>query len=198
MIIIKDDVLVHTDNAGDVIEHFGVKGMKWGQRRVVSNAGALRAQKKVNKLKKRVRDGFGNELKDELGSALRLGLVDAQGVRIINNTKLERQQAKILSNKKGISLKDARRQLSDKDYKDTRETRKKYDEAKSKYGKDDIRTKRAKMKYKATMHRDTANALIRKSGSYIFDPTATNVTINQHRKSAMAYAGRYRGMGGKG
>lgn len=30
MIIIKDEVIVHTDNAGDVIEHFGVKGMKWG------------------------------------------------------------------------------------------------------------------------------------------------------------------------
>lgn len=32
MIIIKDDVLVHTDNAGDVIEHFGIKDMKWGVR----------------------------------------------------------------------------------------------------------------------------------------------------------------------
>lgn len=36
MIIIKDDVIVHTDKAGDVIEHFGVKGMKWGVKKLGS------------------------------------------------------------------------------------------------------------------------------------------------------------------
>lgn len=36
MIIIKDNVLVHTDNTGDVIEHFGVKGMKWGVKKLGS------------------------------------------------------------------------------------------------------------------------------------------------------------------
>lgn len=30
MIIIKNDGLVHTDNTGDVIEHYGIKGMRWG------------------------------------------------------------------------------------------------------------------------------------------------------------------------
>ena len=29
----------------EVIEHFGIKGMKWGHRRVVSSRGAARAQK---------------------------------------------------------------------------------------------------------------------------------------------------------
>ena len=34
MLIINEDTLIHTDSSSDVIEHFGVKGMRWGQRRV--------------------------------------------------------------------------------------------------------------------------------------------------------------------
>lgn len=32
MIIINEDEIYHTDNVQDVIEHHGVKGMKWGRR----------------------------------------------------------------------------------------------------------------------------------------------------------------------
>ena len=44
MKIINGDKLIHTDNAGDVIEHFGTKGMKWGVRKAVraaSNVGKI-------------------------------------------------------------------------------------------------------------------------------------------------------------
>ena len=37
MIIINEDTLIHTDSSSDVIEHFGVKGMRWGQRRARVN-----------------------------------------------------------------------------------------------------------------------------------------------------------------
>jgi hypothetical protein len=30
MIILKDDILIHVDSSTDIIEHYGVKGMKWG------------------------------------------------------------------------------------------------------------------------------------------------------------------------
>jgi len=32
MLIIKENELLHTDSCQDIIEHHGIKGMKWGQR----------------------------------------------------------------------------------------------------------------------------------------------------------------------
>ena len=33
MIIIKDDTLTHVDSSLDILEHYGVKGMRWGKHR---------------------------------------------------------------------------------------------------------------------------------------------------------------------
>ena len=33
MIILKDDILIHVDSSTDIIEHYGMKGMKWGSVR---------------------------------------------------------------------------------------------------------------------------------------------------------------------
>ena len=43
MIIISENELIHTDSFSDVIEHHGVKGMKWGQRMKRWGAAAGRA-----------------------------------------------------------------------------------------------------------------------------------------------------------
>ena len=85
----------------DVIEHFGIKGMKWGPRRVVSSRGAARAQRKLTRLNKRMTDTIGNRFKDEFAGSFQ-GL-DGQYRRYQNGRKIEKQQAKILSNKK-VSL----------------------------------------------------------------------------------------------
>ena len=101
MIIINEDTLIHTDSSSDVIEHFGVKGMRWGQRRVISNRGAARAQKRIKKLKARTANTMKNTLKD-IGYSALLGGRPEQ-IRYSNNKSLENNQAKLLSNKKGIS-----------------------------------------------------------------------------------------------
>ena len=44
MIIISENELVHTDSFSDVIEHHGVKGMKWGQRMKRWGSAAGRAE----------------------------------------------------------------------------------------------------------------------------------------------------------
>lgn len=57
MIIIYDGEIYHTNTSEDIIEHHGIKGMKWGQRLrgnyVVGSDTANRAQKKILRLQKR-------------------------------------------------------------------------------------------------------------------------------------------------
>jgi len=53
MKLINGDKLVHTDNSEDVIEHFGIKGMKWGQRiRSAIERGNARAENSTRGLQR--------------------------------------------------------------------------------------------------------------------------------------------------
>lgn len=38
MILIEENKLIHADSCDDVIQHFGIKGMKWGNRKAVAYA----------------------------------------------------------------------------------------------------------------------------------------------------------------
>lgn len=49
MIIIYEDEIYHTDSCEDVIEHHGVKGMKWGQR--IKRWGSAAGQTAINTLR---------------------------------------------------------------------------------------------------------------------------------------------------
>ena len=172
----------------DVIEHFGIKGMKWGQRRIVSSRGAARAQRKLTKLNKRMSDTAMNRFMDEFAGSFQ-GL-DGQYRRYQNGRKIEKQQAKILSNKKGISYKDAYKQVR-KPYDGAyHEARNKWKESKSKYGKNDPRTLRDKMKYREELYRSSRKDLMDKSGHYVHERTMSNSFINNYGANASMYGGR--------
>ena len=51
MIILKDDKLVHVDSSTDIIEHYGVKGMRWGRRRANMKKVRQEQNSRVKKLK---------------------------------------------------------------------------------------------------------------------------------------------------
>ena len=52
MLIISEKELIHTDDFNDVIEHFGIKGMKWGQRRNNQYAGLPKVGQFSGRIKK--------------------------------------------------------------------------------------------------------------------------------------------------
>ena len=59
MIILKDGLLTHVDSSTDILEHYGVKGMKWGKHRA-----NIKAAKKLRKVTRRNlnydKDNLGN------------------------------------------------------------------------------------------------------------------------------------------
>lgn len=189
----------------DTIQHFGVKGMKWGQRRVVSSFGAARAQKKLRRLNKRMTDTMGNRFKNELATIPYGGTIDGQYRRIQNGWKIEKQKAKILSNKKGISYKDAYKQIRKPYDGSTDAARAKWKESAKEYGKRDPRTLRDKMNYRSEHNKSMRKDLIDKSGFYALERTQTNSYINDYgrfaernKRKAMNYSQMARNAGLKG
>ena len=68
MIVLMDDELVHVDSSLDVLEHYGVKGMKWGKHRAnMRLAKALRKQGSKNLEEDKVGYGVGYILGYALG-----------------------------------------------------------------------------------------------------------------------------------
>ena len=51
MIIIKGDTLTHVDSSTDIIEHYGVKGMRWGKHRANMKKVRQEQKSRVKKLK---------------------------------------------------------------------------------------------------------------------------------------------------
>ena len=62
MIVLMDDKLVHVDSSLDIIEHYGVKGMKWGKHRANMRETKARRKQGLNKLADRKKEyavGYG-------------------------------------------------------------------------------------------------------------------------------------------
>lgn len=68
MKLINGDKLIHTDNSEDVIEHFGIKGMKWGVRSRHADLRANHASYK--KLKKQAKGIVKDLAKEHKGDGL--------------------------------------------------------------------------------------------------------------------------------
>ena len=51
MIILKDDKLIHVDSSTDIIEHYGVKGMRWGKHRANMKKVRQEQKSRIKKLK---------------------------------------------------------------------------------------------------------------------------------------------------
>ena len=66
MLILNEGELLHTDSSTDILEHYGVKGMKWGKRLFKSSS----PDEKIKKAKQRIKNlkeeekEFNNILKD--------------------------------------------------------------------------------------------------------------------------------------
>ena len=62
----KDDVLVHVDSSTDIIEHYGVKGMRWGKHR--ANMKKVRQEQKarIKKLKSDKKTSLKNIRKENI------------------------------------------------------------------------------------------------------------------------------------
>ena len=66
MLILHEGELLHTDSSTDVLEHYGVKGMKWGKRLFKSSSPdekIKKAKRRIEDLKKKEKE-FNNILKD--------------------------------------------------------------------------------------------------------------------------------------
>lgn len=176
MILIEDDKLIHVDNAGDVIEHFGIKGMKWGRRisgnYVVSDRAAARASRKISALENRNKSTRKNDAKDALRNALLYGLTgnpyimsSSNESRFHRSTKADKLRAKVNSNKNKTTYKEESKKIRDSYYKNSDFAKSKWKQIAKEKGKFNIDSKIAKNMYKSTKAIDKANEWRSKIGN---------------------------------
>lgn len=163
-------------SSSDVIEHFGIKGMKWGSRRVISDRSARRAKKKLSKLERRTKNNFGNLFKDA-GVSMLLGSTPGR-VRYNNNLSKQKQKTKIMSNKQNISYKDAKKQMRDKTWAKSDSAKADYKSTKKEFGRSDLRTKSAKANYKSEKAAAKAKDIKRLYGDWA---TSGSVGLKLHK-----------------
>lgn len=174
MIIISENELIHTDRFDDVIEHHGVKGMKWGQRMrgnyVVGAGSANRAQKRILRLQKRNQHTALNKAKDVAG-AIGLAAVGLPSLirssnqkRFMRSTKIDKLKAKINSNKNNTTYKDEYSKIKDGYNKRSNPAKEAWKKSIAENGRSNINTKIAKLHYKSAKSKDRADEWRHKVG----------------------------------
>ena len=174
MIIIYDGEIYHTNTSEDIIEHHGIKGMKWGQRLrgnyVVGSGTANRAQKKILRLQKRNKRTAFNKTKD-IAEAVALGALGMPALirssdqkRFMRSTKIDKLQAKVNSNKNKTNYRDEYSKIKDGYNKRSTPAKEAWKKSIAKNGRSDINTKIAKLKFKAAKSRDRADEWRHKVG----------------------------------
>lgn len=174
MLIISENELLHTDSCEDIIEHHGIKGMKWGQRLrgnyVVGSGTANRAQKKILRLQKRNKRTGWNKTKD-IAEAVALGALGMPALirssdqkRFMRSTRIDKLQAKVNSNKNKTNYKDEYSKIKEGYNKRSTPAKEAWKKSIAKNGRSDINTKIAKLKFKAAKSRDRADEWRHKVG----------------------------------
>ena len=91
MIVLKDDILVHVDSSTDIIEHYGIKGMKWGSVR--------RARRKAEKFNSLVKTemnkrGLGDDTFKKVGNELIVKNPKYKNINRVNKLLEEEETSK--------------------------------------------------------------------------------------------------------
>lgn len=151
----------------DVIEHFGIKGMKWGHRLrgnyVINDRSASRASKKISYLKKRNERTPLNMIKDAAQNAATMSLISpllyrtGDQMRYSRSNKIDKLQAKVNSNKNKTNYSDEYRKIKDSYHKRSKPLREEYKKSKKEKGRFSKSTKIAKLRYKSALYKDNAD-----------------------------------------
>ena len=123
MLILHEGELLHTDSSTDILEHYGVKGMKWGKRLRVA-ATKVASDKRVRATGRYLKD-YGTEAFDALGKSYTNPLLSKKAERLATTYDLRKgnlSSALLVRNK--AALKRMNDYVDDRvDLKDTHKTK---------------------------------------------------------------------------
>ena len=88
MLILHEGELLHTDSSTDVLEHYGVKGMKWGKR-LRSAASKVASDKRVRATGRYLKD-YGKESFKVVGRSVTNPLLSAKAGRLATMNDLRK------------------------------------------------------------------------------------------------------------
>ena len=108
MLILHEGELLHTDSSTDILEHYGVKGMKWG-RRLRSAATKVASDKRVRATGRYLKD-YGKEAFKGVGKSYRHPILSNKAERLATRYDLRKGN---LTSALVVRNKDAMKRMND-------------------------------------------------------------------------------------